>query len=635
MMQKLNFNNISIKNKILLIIFIISIITIFVSTYIYLLQIKNNFKHKTEQELEIISNIIAENLYAPLLFNDTTSAYKVLQTLHINPNIKKAIVFDENKTKLTELSFTASHCNINNLNFNKDSIIKTDSAFVIIKNIFDKAENNKLIGYLVIGRNINDYHQQLQRTILTNSIIAGIILIISFFIGFQLQKIVSRPIIKLSSIVQKITKSKDFSLRINKRGNDEIGILIEAFNEMLNTIENQNISLIKAKDDALRLAKAKQDFLANMSHEIRTPMNAIIGMIHLLQNTHLSKEQKEYLQHIDLSIQNLLVIINDILDISKIESGKIIFEKYRFNLLDTLDNIKKLFEAKAKEKELIFSVTKDNDVPLFWLGDQVRLNQILINLVGNAIKFTHEGYVSVNASVYNKINNHTYLILFTIKDTGIGIPEEVKNQIFESFTQASSDTTRKYGGTGLGLTIAKQLVELQNGKIWFESQLNVGTTFYFYLPLETTNPPTLEEIEQKANQSLSQKINLDLFKNSIILIVEDNPINLYLLKTLLKKQHFENLIFANNGKEALEILTKQKVDLILMDLHMPEMDGYEAATYIRNQLKLSTPIIALTAAVVQGEKEKCLSIGMNEYIAKPFNPNELFEKIIFLLNTKS
>ncbi len=480
-MQKLNFNNISIKNKISIIIFIISIISIFVSTHISQIQLKNNFKQKAQQELEIISNIIAENLYAPLLFNDTASAYKVLQTLHINPNIKKAIVFDKNKTKLIELSLAASHCNINNLNLNKDTIIKTDSTFVIIKNIFDKAENNKLIGYLVIGRNINDYHQQLERTILTNSIIAGIILIISFFIGFQLQKIVSQPIIKLSSVVQKITKSKDFSLRIDKRSNDEIGILIDAFNEMLNTIENQNISLIKAKDDALQLAKAKQNFLANMSHEIRTPMNAIIGMIHLLQNTHLNKEQKEYLQHIDLSIQNLLVIINDILDISKIESGKIIFEKYRFNLLDTLDNIKKLFEAKAKEKELIFSVTKNNDVPLFWLGDQVRLNQILINLVGNAIKFTHEGYVSLNASIYEKINDNTYKILFTIKDTGIGIPEERKNQIFESCSTSHLDIgTRKYGGSGLGLTESQaNWLNSQNGKIWFESQLNHGTAILF------------------------------------------------------------------------------------------------------------------------------------------------------------
>lgn len=635
-MQKLSFNNISFKYKIIAVVQIVILLILFTGTIFYINYGKKKFQEDTIRELHLISNIIASNCIAPILFNDSIEATSILQSLSKHPNIKVSAIFTNSNKIFAKYpqNFNVSKCH-NFLSFSKDSIVLTDTAYIKIKTIVDESENNKTIGYLIINRNLKDYEQQFKQIAQTYILIAIILLFLAFLIATQLQRIISQPILNLSSVVKKISKNKDFSLRINQRGNDEIGTLIEGFNQMLNTIEIQNKELILSKDEALKLAQAKQQFLANMSHEIRTPMNAIIGMINLLLNTKLNSEQKEYLNHINLSANNLLVIINDILDISKIESGKITFEKYRFNINDTLENISKMFEPKIKEKNLQFTIYKDPSIPSFWIGDQVRLNQILINLIGNSVKFTTEGHINIDISIHSKLNENKYNLLFKVIDTGVGIPLDKQQYIFDSFTQASNDTTRRFGGTGLGLAISKQLVELQEGKIWFESTLNKGTTFYFYIPYEKTNPPSLQEIQTKVNEEMNY-VNNDIFTTTKILIVEDNKINQFLLKTILTKQNFTQIFVVNNGREAIEIVQKHDISLILMDLHMPEMDGYETAKFIRNNMpheKQKIPIIAITAAVVQGEKEKCIEVGMNDYISKPFKPDELFKAIYKQIKT--
>ncbi|MCX7861673.1 MAG: ATP-binding protein [Bacteroidales bacterium] len=636
-MQKLNFNNISFKYKIIWVILSVLFITLLTSVIIYIHFGKKTFEKNTKRELILISDIISNNCVAPILFKDTIEAFSVLHSLAKHPNIKVAAIFDTTMNLFAKFpeNFDFSGCTVIK-NLHKDTVIITDTSYLKLKSIIDESENNKIIGFLLISRNLKDYTKQFSDIVLTNLIIALTLLILAFILTTQLQKIISQPILNLSSVVKKITANKDFTLRINKRGNDEVGQLIDGFNQMLDTIELQNKELTLSKDEAIKLAKAKQQFLANMSHEIRTPMNAIIGMINLLLNTPLTPEQKEYLNHIDLSANNLLVIINDILDISKIESGKITFERYRFNINDTIDNIYKMFEPKVVEKGITFIVKKDPCVANFWIGDQVRLNQILINLVGNAVKFTLQGQIMLEITAKKTHEEKIWQLFFTVSDTGIGIPIEKQANIFESFTQASSDTTRRFGGTGLGLAISKQLVELQGGKIWFESEPNKGTKFYFFIPYEKAKAPTLEEIQMKSEYMLPDCISANFFTETRILIVEDNKINQFLLKTILNKQNFINVFIVNNGKEAIEFIQQNEINIILLDLHMPEMDGYETTRYIRshpNSKIANIPIVAVTAAVIQGEKEKCMEAGMNEYISKPFKADELFNVIIKLLST--
>lgn len=633
-MLKINFKNISFKYKIIAVILLVSFFTQFLGAIIYIANDKKNFKETSMHELLLIGDIIANGCVVPILFNDTAEATKVLHSLKSNPYIKKSAIYTTKLKPFAEVNYKTNSKCINPFKVHNDSIIITDSTYILSKPIKDETEHNNIIGYLLICRNLDDYHSQLTQTIVINLVITFILLIFAFIIATQFQKIISKPILRLSTMVKNISQNRDFSLRIVKKGNDEIGQLIEGFNNLLFTIENQNNELIQAKDEALRLAKTKQQFLANMSHEIRTPMNAIMGMIKLLQNTQLNDEQKEYVNNINFSSSNLLTIINDILDISKIESGKIVFEKNLFNLNDILNNIKKMFNPIAFEKKISLQITKSANVPGFWLGDHVRLNQIIINLISNAIKFTSKGSVKLFVDIKKQIDEKNYELLFKIEDTGIGIPSDRKNHIFESFTQASSDTTRKFGGTGLGLTIAKQLVELQKGKIWFESEVNKGSIFYFYIPLEKASPPTINQIKEKADFSLNQNIDKEILAKSTILIAEDNELNQFLIKTLLIKHHFKNILVAKNGKEVIDLLKHNNVDLILMDLHMPEIDGYETTSFIRKNFtgqKQRIPIIALTAAVIDGEKEKCLNTGMNDYISKPYNTDVLIEKILFHL----
>lgn len=376
-----------------------------------------------------------------------------------------------------------------------------------------------------------------------------------------------------------------------------------------------------ATEIAVNAVKAKQQFLSNMSHEIRTPMNAIIGFTKVVLKTELTAKQKEYLMAIKMSGDALIVLINDILDLAKVDAGKMTFEQTPFKIKKSLSSMLHLFETKIQEKNLKLVSEYDDKIPEVLLGDSVRLHQIILNLVSNAVKFTNKGIITVSVHLMFE-DDEKVIIEFAVNDTGIGISENKMESIFENFQQASSGTSRLYGGTGLGLAIVKQLVESQGGSIRVRSIINEYSRFSFTLPFLKTKEDAMLE-----NEILELD---DETKGIRVLVVEDMALNQLLMKTVLDDFGFERDI-AENGKIAIEKLKTNQYDIVLMDLQMPEMNGFEATEYIRETLKLTIPIIALTADVTTVDLAKCKAVGMNDYIAKPIDERVLYSKIVGLI----
>lgn len=376
----------------------------------------------------------------------------------------------------------------------------------------------------------------------------------------------------------------------------------------------KNIELAGQKKIVQRAVLAKDNFLANMSHEIRTPLNAIMGFTDLLRQTNLNTVQRDYVDSMQIAQENLLLIVNDILDLSKIESGNLTIDAQPFHLKNTLKHIYDLLKVKVPAA-VEFNLFLDADMPEIVIGDQGRLNQILVNLIGNALKFTEEGDVTVSVKNVAETED-SYSLKFTIKDTGIGIPEKKLQHIFERFTQAEESTTRRFGGTGLGLNIVKQLIELQNAEIQVKSKLGRGSEFFFVLVYKKAT--YIETVVQPLTEYNLGKLN--------ILLCEDNFLNQKLVKNVIQNFGFE-LDVAGNGEIGIDLLNKNKYDLILMDLQMPVKDGYQTTQYIRNEMKSNIPIIAMTAHSLIGEQERCFNEGMNAYVPKPFKQEALLEAI--------
>ncbi len=410
----------------------------------------------------------------------------------------------------------------------------------------------------------------------------------------------SGKILKLTSTVQDITEQK------------------QAEEKALKLIEEKNLAQ-REKEVAEESAKSKQRFLSNMSHEIRTPLNSIIGFTNVVLKTELSEKQKEYLNAIKLSSDSLIVLINDILDLAKVDAGKMTFEKAPFKIIESIDSVLYLFETKLTEKNLKLETNYDADIPPVIVGDAVRLHQIIMNLVSNAIKFTSRGKISVSLKLVSQTEENC-TIEFKVSDTGIGIPKEKLKSIFSAFQQATTDTTRLYGGTGLGLAIVKQLVKAQEGEISVESKEGEGTAFIFKLSFGKTNVKIREVSDDHSiPEKREEKIR--------VLVSEDIKFNQLLMKTLLEGFGFSYDI-AENGKVAIDKLKAGEYDLVLMDLQMPVMDGFAATEFIRKDMHSDIPIIALTADVTTVDVEKCKTAGMNDYISKPVDEKILYNKIV-------
>ena len=397
-------------------------------------------------------------------------------------------------------------------------------------------------------------------------------------------------------------------------------------------IKNQIVVAKKETEVAEKTAALKQQFMANMSHEIRTPMNAIVGITRLLLEKDPKQEQLKYLNVIRQSADNLLVIINDILDLSKIEAGKIVIEKIDFSLHDLIYSIQEIMALKAEQKGLSLNVEVDKQIPDRLIGDPTRLNQIFVNLIGNAVKFTDKGFVMLKCDISSRTDDEI-MLQFKVIDTGIGISRDYAERIFESFTQAGTDTARKFGGTGLGLTISKQLVSLMEGEIWVESEEGEGTTFTVNVPLIIAKNQTVTP----SSSGISEEI-MNQLQHVSLLLVEDNEFNRLVAEDTLREFFPDiKLDIAENGQEAVNMVRKNDYDLVLMDIQMPIMNGVDATRTIRNSLpgdKKNIGIIAMTANVLQDDVQQYLNAGMNAFVSKPFHIEDLLFKMSLVLEGK-
>lgn len=432
-------------------------------------------------------------------------------------------------------------------------------------------------------------------------------------------------------LVKRIKHSFEMPSPISERQVPSLQELNEALERKEFSLQLAEQKIIKEREKRQASEKAKQIFLVNISHEIRTPMNGILGFAKFLEESLTDEDQRESLQMIIKSADQLMAILNDILDFSRLESGDINFVLQPFVLKDTVHSIYRLMEPVADLKGLRFTYEIPENMPEVLRGDAVRLGQILLNLTSNAIKFTDSGEIRISLELVEELKD-AVTIEFRVSDTGIGIPADKHQKVFDFFEQVTNDTSRRYAGTGLGLSIVKRLVELQGGLVFLNSIVGTGSDFYFRLPFGKVSPRVSQETQELQSNLLETQVETG--KGVRILVVEDNPINQLLVIKLLERRGYDTTV-AENGRIALAAYENKDFDIILMDLQMPELDGYETTRVIREMEgeKGTIPIVAMTAHTIKGELEKCANIGMNDYISKPFDSSELYQKIEMLVGS--